>query len=137
MKTMKEGPENSLDAATRLAVERTYLAHENALLAWVRTATSLIGFGFSIQQFFRVTRGGEPPDDRLIGPNEFGFLMMIIGLLGLVMAVVHHRSDLIRLRSRYQLDESDESILPGSRVRIMAALIATLGIVGLLSMMLR
>jgi hypothetical protein len=28
------------------------------MLAWVRTATTLITFGFSIQQFFRIARQG-------------------------------------------------------------------------------
>jgi hypothetical protein len=50
--TMTDDGEKSskgLDVASNLAVDRTRLAHERTMLAWVRTATSLITFGFGIQ----------------------------------------------------------------------------------------
>ena len=40
------------DAASHFAWLRTRLALERTLMAWVRTAGSLIGFGFTIVQFF-------------------------------------------------------------------------------------
>jgi putative membrane protein len=123
------------DASTMLAVERTLVAHERTLLAWTRTAISLITFGFSIQQFFRIARASEPPDGRLIGPQEFGLMMMIVGLLALVLAVLQHRFDLWALQSRYPPEAGYPAIQ--SRAIYMAALIALLGIVALLSMFLR
>ena len=48
-----------LDAATKLAYDRTRLAYENTKMAWVRTATSLITFGFSVFKFFQIERGGR------------------------------------------------------------------------------
>jgi putative membrane protein len=133
--TLNDEPQSVSDASTILAVERTLVAHERTLLAWIRTAVSLISFGFSIQQFFRVARVGGPPDERLIGPQEFGLLMMIIGLLALVLAVLQHRSDMHALASRYPSAMGYPRIR--SRARYMAALIALLGILGLLSMILR
>jgi putative membrane protein len=44
---MVTSPEQDLSTSTKLAIERTRLAHERTLMAWVRTATSLISFGFS------------------------------------------------------------------------------------------
>src|SRR5262249_44626832 len=41
-----------LDICTRLAYEGTYLAHERTLMGWVRTAISLISFGFTIAKVF-------------------------------------------------------------------------------------
>jgi hypothetical protein len=41
-----------LPAATKLAVERPRLACERTLMAWIRTAASLISFGFTIYKFF-------------------------------------------------------------------------------------
>jgi len=35
-----------LPAATKLALDRTRVAHERTLMAWTGTATSLISFGF-------------------------------------------------------------------------------------------
>jgi putative membrane protein len=134
--TANDGEGHSVpDASTMLAVERTLLAHERTLLAWIRTAISLISFGFTIQQFFRVARATEPPDGRFLGPQEFGLLMMITGLLALVLAVLQHRFDIRALQSRYPPEAGYPSIL--SRARYMAALIAILGIIGLMSMALR
>jgi putative membrane protein len=120
------------DASTMLAVERTLLAHENTLLAWIRTAISLITFGFSIQQFFRIARATEPPDGRLFGPQEFGLLMMVTGLVALVLAVLQHRFDIRVLETRYPPAAGYPAIM--SRARYMAWLIAALGIIGLVSM---
>ena len=44
---MAASPPNVSDS-TLLAVDRTRLAHERTLMAWVRTATSMISFGFAI-----------------------------------------------------------------------------------------
>ena len=38
-----------LDTATTLAFERTRIASERTMMAWITTATSLITFGFSIR----------------------------------------------------------------------------------------
>ena len=46
--------ERTLDAGTRLAVNRTRLAYERTLMAWVRTAASMISFGFTIYKFFQL-----------------------------------------------------------------------------------
>jgi inner membrane protein YidH len=45
---MTTGVPAKLDAGTRLAIERTRLASERTMMEWVRTATSLISFGFTI-----------------------------------------------------------------------------------------
>jgi putative membrane protein len=132
---MTGGPEPHLDANTRLGVERTYLSHERTLMAWIRTSVSLIGFGFSIQQFFRVARASQPPNE-LIGPYEFGFLMMVIGLIALTLAVLQNRADLRLMDERYRLSADGDVLVPRSRARIFAALVALLGIIGLLSMVL-
>ncbi len=42
-----------IPGSTELALDRTYLAHDRTLMAWVRTATSLISFGFTIYKFFQ------------------------------------------------------------------------------------
>src|SRR4030095_4895232 len=45
-------PEMGVDSSQSLAVQRTFLAHERTLMAWVRTSASLISFGFTIYKFF-------------------------------------------------------------------------------------
>ena len=66
--------------ATKLAVDRTRLAHERTLMAWVRTATSLISFGFTIYKFFQFLREGQPSArQEMIGLRAFAMLMIGIG----------------------------------------------------------
>ncbi|HYB44762.1 MAG TPA: DUF202 domain-containing protein [Candidatus Methylomirabilis sp.] len=118
--------------ATRLAVDRTRLAHERTLMAWVRTAISLISFGFTLFKFFeylnqdeRVTRPA-----RLLGARQFAILMICTGLLALVIATVEHHRSMQMLRAQY-------GDIPRSLAAIMACLIGLLGVVGLISVVLR
>lgn len=62
------------------------------MLSWVRTAISLISFGFSIPQFFRIARTGLPESKDFIGPDEFGLLLIVIGLLALLAVTLEHRA---------------------------------------------
>ena len=71
---------------TRLSVERT-------LMSWVRTATALIGFGFTIFQFFE--RFNNMPG--VAAPRSPGTIRLIaIGLIGcgvgaLIVAIIEYR----------------------------------------------
>lgn len=71
---------------TRAAVERT-------LMAWIRTAVSLIGFGFAIVQFFQRMQelpGAKParhPDSSLY----FGLALIACGILVLVISIWQYR----------------------------------------------
>ena len=127
---------NDADVASKLALDRTRLAYERTMLAWVRTATSLIGFGFSIQQFFRVARAGSPGKSGIIGPDEFGLIMIAIGLFALLLATLEHRSAIAALRIDYPVAQQYPDF-PRSRARILAALIALLGLLAFFSMIFR
>ena len=71
----------ALDSSTALALERTRLAHERTLMAWVRTATSLISFGFTIYKAFEYLRQRQPDVAHgVLGPHR------------LRMAHIEHRS---------------------------------------------
>ena len=67
---------------TRLSVERT-------MMSWVRTATALIGFGFTIVQFFariQQTPGVAPayfPD----APRYLGLSLIFCGVMALVVSI--------------------------------------------------
>jgi putative membrane protein len=124
--------EASLLDSTGLAVERTVLALERTLMAWVRTATSLISFGFTIYKFFQYlaeTKGFRPRQS-LLGPREFGMLMISIAAVMLVLAVVRHRRSLRALRKA-------GAEVPRSEALLLAALIAGLAILALLAMIFR
>ena len=116
------------DTGTRLAVDRTRLAYERTMMAWVRTSASLISFGFTIHKFFqfRVAQAGEPAP-RLLGPGEFGGLMIMTGLLALMLASIDHRRSMKMLRASY-------GPMPYSAAATIGAIMASLGLVALLAM---
>ena len=111
-----------------LALERTYLAHERTLMAWIRTATSLITFGFTIFKFFEYLheRGEAARSLQPFGARTFGLLMIGIGVLTLVIASLQHRIQMRQLCLHY-------SNAPFSLAFLLAGLIAGLGILGLIS----
>jgi putative membrane protein len=127
---MTDQTKEPLNVSTRLAFERTRLAHDRTLMAWVRTATSLISFGFAVYKFFQLDLRGAQHDRGLIGPREFGFIMICIGLLGLLMATIQHRRDRNALRA---LDPE----VPRSLAAVLAGLVAVLGILSLIAVILR
>lgn len=95
------------DAAnsTGLAIERTYLAEERTLQAWVRTALSMISFGFTIVKFFQFLvqeRGGPLVGvfGRQRSPAAVGLALVTIGTLALVAAIVQHRAALAELHRK-------------------------------------
>lgn len=120
-----------LPAATRFALDRTRLAYERTLMAWVRTATSLISFGFTIYKFFQyLHEGRETAPVAVLGPRSFALLMISIGLVALTLATIEHRRQLRAMRVEY-------GSVPYSLATVVAALIAALGVLGLLSVLLR
>jgi putative membrane protein len=124
--------EQDLTTSTKLAVERTRLAHERTLMAWVRTATSLISFGFTVYKFFQYLRESQgAPTSGVIGPREFGGLMIGIGMTALVLATVEHRRSMRALRAEYG------ALVPYSLSTLVAGLIGTLGIILFLAVLFR
>src|SRR5262245_42589586 len=77
-----------LPTSTELSLDRTNLAHDRTLMAWIRTATSLISFGFTIYKFFQYMREQDryKPVERAVGPREFALLMISLGLVSLLLA---------------------------------------------------
>ena len=108
--------------SNQLAVDRTRLAHDRTLMAWVRTATSLISFGFTIYKFFQYLQDkNQGREDRIFGPRQFALVMIGIGLTALVLATVQHRRDMVRMR------EMNPGV-PYSLSTVLAALLSILGI---------
>ena len=123
-----------LPAATKLAVDRTRLAHERTLMAWIRTSTSLISFGFTIYKFFQYLRenGQGVAAQTLIGPPGFALLMIGIGLSALILATVEHRRNMRALRTEFGGD-----LVAYSIATTIAALIGLLGVLALLAVTFR
>ena len=120
----------AIDDSTRLAFERTRNSYENTMMSWIRTATSLITFGFSIYKFFQIEAPSEKQRNYLIGPREFAIALVCIGLLSLVLATLENRQNIRTLGAQYASKQRSLSVL-------VAALISILGVLALLAMILR
>jgi putative membrane protein len=72
---------------------RTRLALERTIMAWMRTGVSLIGFGFTIVQFFQRLNGteGVAPAMRPQAPRQLGLALIGAGILALVVSLVQYR----------------------------------------------
>jgi putative membrane protein len=68
---------------------RTRLSLERTMMSWLRTAVSLIGFGFAIVQFFdRMEQlPGARPASHPRAPEYLGLALISAGVLALVIAL--------------------------------------------------
>jgi putative membrane protein len=73
-----------------LGVIRTALAADRTLMAWIRTALSMISFGFTIYKFMHALSPKESE-----GPRRLGILLAAMGTTSLAAGLVHY-SKLVR-----------------------------------------
>src|SRR5262245_25026367 len=102
-------------------------------MAWIRTAFSMISFGFTMVKFFQMLDSSRGPTVGLFGrtwaPSTVGLALISIGIFALVVAVLQHRQSLHALHK--------EGLAPTwSLALTVAALVAVLGLFGLGSLVL-
>jgi putative membrane protein len=83
---------------TDLAFERTVLAENRTLMAWIRTAISLISFGFTIYKIFQETGKSPEAAQRLLTPRAVGMLMIALALLGLFWGIREYDAVIKKLK---------------------------------------
>jgi putative membrane protein len=74
---------------TRLSIRRTVMAADNSLMSWIRTALSMISFGFAIYKFLGEleSAGGRPPH-YASGPRVMGLSLIAIGTVSIVLGTI-------------------------------------------------
>ena len=93
MSNQEEKPSKPTNINTELAIERTHAAEDRTMMAWVRTALALIGFGIGIFEFSQKT-GGETifKSSKLVG-----LLLIILGIASVFMAIKENKINHQRL----------------------------------------
>jgi len=88
---------------TDLAVERTVMAADRSLMAWVRTALSMISFGFTI---YKVIEGFQHEAAHTIKaemPRDMGLFLTGLGTVAMVMGTIEYVLRLNSLRKNMPL----------------------------------
>jgi putative membrane protein len=123
--------DTELKTSDILALDRTRLAAERTLMAWVRTALSMISFGFTIYKFLQVLQEQSTvPVLRPQSPRDVGLTLIGIGTFAVIIACVQHWKYINKLRP-------DQPYNPWDLTFIVACLIGFLGLAMIVSIILR
>ena len=124
--TAATSPPN-VSESTLLAVDRTRLAHERTLMAWVRTATSMISFGFTIAKLVPNPENGR--ESWIFDTHTVASIMIGVALVALTFAAIQHRREMRTLRARYP----DQ--VPYSNAMFVASLVAGFGLLAFVAVL--
>ena len=78
----------NVSESTLLAVDRTRLAHERTLMAWVRTATSMISFGFTIAKL--VPNRESSRESWILDTHTFASIMIAVALVAIGAVMLYN-----------------------------------------------
>ena len=115
-----------------LALDRTKLAAERTLMAWLRTALSMLSFGFAIYKFFQVlqdqtTKAVVDPE----APRHLALFLVGIGTAALLAACVQH------VKYVRSLSTADHRYSPWDLAFIVSCSVVLLGLLAFASITLR
>jgi putative membrane protein len=124
---------------TGMAFQRTRLAEDRTLMAVIRTSLSLIGFGFTIFQFFQRLRE-QDVITKAAAARNFGVVLVALGILMLIFGIIYHIQFMLGLRHLRESMRKDgllhgESVFPVSLTLITALVLLIIGVAAIVSMM--
>jgi putative membrane protein len=123
---------------TGMSFQRTRLSADRTLMSVMRTSLSLIGFGFTVFQFFQKLQASEVVS-RSTSPGHFGQTLVWLGIGMLTVGIVYHALFMLGLRrERRRMKDAGllhaESGFPVSLTLITAVLLLALGVVAIAGM---
>ena len=129
---------------TGLSLHRTRMSADRTLMSVVRTALALIGFGFTIFQFFNFLRKSDTAVQALPehAPRNFGLALIAIGVGALILGIWGHLVFMRNLRAQRKELAKERLIVtehefPISTTLVMAVCLLLLGCVAAIAILLR
>jgi putative membrane protein len=118
---------------TNLSLQRTYLSNERTLESWVRTALSMISFGFTLGKIAQASHGDQVQG--IFGRHTWSisgvaYFLVIVGLVALLGATMQNW---LRVRQLYAMGFPRQF----SIALIVALLVAAVGIFALTALVLK
>jgi putative membrane protein len=127
----------TVNLTNELAKERNRAAYDRTLMAWIRTAISLIAFGFAIATSYEYIHSETLEItgrflDRMHTPLWFGISFIILGMLSILGGVIQH------LKSLRQIESSKFTYADSKPLaKIVALILLLIGIFALISLLQR
>lgn len=126
-------------AESHFAWLRTRLSIERTLMSWVRTATALIGFGFTIVQFFARLQDmdGVAPALRPQMPRYLGLALICAGIAGLVISLWQYRRLLDYMSDEFGAVAGIRSVASRTPLQAIAVALALIGAFAFVAVLVR
>jgi putative membrane protein len=124
---------------TGMSFQRTRMSADRTLMSIMRTALALIGFGFTIYQFFSRMRESEVLVGRAHAPRNFGVALVALGITMLLLGILYHIQFMRELRSERNQMMAEGLIhgqtgYPLSLTLVTALLLLLIGVMAIASM---
>lgn len=123
---------------TGMSFQRTRMSADRTLMSVIRTALALIGFGFTIFQFFEKMKVAGVVSGAY-APRNFGIALVALGIGMLVLGIIYHVQFMLGLRkTREEMAAGGlihgQSIFPTSLTLITALILLAIGVAAIVNM---
>ena len=125
---------------TENSFQQTRMSTDRTLMSTVRTALTLIGFGFTIYQFFEHLKEGAGTRElvRAQSPRNLGLTLVLLGVGLLFAGIFQHLRFMRELNRQRRTVVGDQyAAFPASSAMAVAVALAVVGLLVILSMLVR
>jgi putative membrane protein len=114
------------------------MSADRTLMSVIRTSLSLIGFGFTIFQFFQRLRE-QDVITKAASARNFGLVLVALGVLMLIIGIIYHIQFMLGLRHLRESMRMEglvhgESVFPVSLTLVTAVVLLIIGVAAIVSM---
>ena len=113
-----------------MALVRTVLAVDRSLMAWVRTALSLIGFGFTIFTFLHSLIGKGSVDLQPGAPRNAGLILIGLGTVSLLLGILEYWKAMRHFHKTYGMSPWRVSMVTSLIVALLGTTLFFLILIG-------